>query len=114
MVAGARSLRRILTRQIPLKVVLYAALGRVLRITRPSEHRFAFERFYAQNPDPWGYRSRPYEQKKYDLTLTQILEQRKGTERALELGCSIGEFSNKLAPHFRELVAVDIAEEALN
>lgn len=70
-----------------------------------------FEARYAADPDPWGYRSSPYEQAKYAATLDAC-----GPgpfERALELGGSIGVFTALLAPRCRALVTIDAAPTAV-
>jgi hypothetical protein len=64
-----------------------------------------FERRYRDNPDPWGYTNSDYERRKYLATLAAC-----GTGpflRALELGGSIGVFSELLAPHCGELITLD-------
>lgn len=63
-----------------------------------------FEIFY-QRPDPWGYRTRWYEQRKRALLLAALHRAR--YRRGLELGCSIGETTAALAPRCAELVATD-------
>ncbi|HET7300237.1 MAG TPA: class I SAM-dependent methyltransferase, partial [Oleiagrimonas sp.] len=63
-----------------------------------------FEIFY-QRSDPWGYRTRWYEQRKRALLLAAL--HRLHYRRGLELGCSIGETTAALAPRCAELVATD-------
>lgn len=63
-----------------------------------------FEVFY-QQPDPWGYRTRWYEQRKRALLLAALHRPR--YRRGLELGCSTGETTAALAPRCAELVATD-------
>ncbi len=72
-----------------------------------------FEFRYRMRRDPWGYEISPYEQRKYQQTLSIL--PRAGYERALEVGCSIGVFTEKLAESglVREIVGVDISEAAL-
>ena len=69
-----------------------------------------FDRVYDRDPDPWGFRTRPYERAKYDATLKALGHPR--YRRALEVGCSIGEFTAMLAARVDELIAVDVAESA--
>jgi 2-polyprenyl-3-methyl-5-hydroxy-6-metoxy-1,4-benzoquinol methylase len=88
-------------------------LDRLNRSLRTGNKRFEFERLYLERADPWNFRSSPYEQRKYERTLARILEWRAGSERALELACSIGVFSKMLATHFEAVIASDISEEAL-
>jgi SAM-dependent methyltransferase len=70
-----------------------------------------FDRRYRANPDPWQYRSSPYERAKYTATLDAC-----GTgpfNSALELGGSIGIFSARLAPRCRALATVDYSRIAV-
>jgi SAM-dependent methyltransferase len=70
-----------------------------------------FERKYAEDADPWGYESSRYERDKYAATLAALPSRR--FARALELGCSIGVFSELLAPRCEQLVALDFSALAL-
>jgi cyclopropane fatty-acyl-phospholipid synthase-like methyltransferase len=70
-----------------------------------------FEARYRSNPDPWGYTSSPYEARKYAATLTACGAGR--FDSALELGCSIGVFSARLAGRCRSLMAIDGAPSAI-
>lgn len=74
----------------------------------PAEH---FERLYARSADPWGYLTSDYEREKYAATLAALPA---GTfARALEVGCSIGVFTQLLAPRCAHLSAIDFAPRAL-
>lgn len=69
-----------------------------------------FEALYRSDPDPWSYASSGYEHAKYERTLAAC-----GAgpfESALELGGSIGVFSELLAPRCRRLTTIDLAETA--
>ncbi len=82
-----------------------------LRRRRLSSRRW-LEDFYATTYDPFGFDSNPYEQGKFDDTLTAL-----GTgdfDRALEVGCAVGTFTERLAPRCRELVAIDVAQAAVD
>lgn len=70
-----------------------------------------FERKYEESPDPWGYCSSAYERSKYLDTLAALPPGR--FARALEVGCSIGVFSQMLAPRCDQLVALDFAPRAI-
>ena len=70
-----------------------------------------FDRLYAEAADPWGFASRPYERAKFDATLAALPDGPIGS--ALEVGCSIGVLSERLAPRCERLLAVDVAEAAL-
>lgn len=79
-------------------------------MTDPTSEQF-FEGLYARDGDPWRFASAPYERERYrrvvDLLGSRVYE------RAFEPGCSIGELTAMIAPHCRQLVAIDIAPTAV-
>jgi 2-polyprenyl-3-methyl-5-hydroxy-6-metoxy-1,4-benzoquinol methylase len=102
-----------LSGQVPPKVLLWGVLNTLNRSLRTGNRRFEFERLYLESPDPWNYRSSPYERQKYERVLACALKWRSASESALEVGCSIGVFSRMLAGHFDKVTAVDVSKEAL-
>ncbi len=70
-----------------------------------------FERMYTGSADPWGFATRWYERRKYDLTLAALPRPR--FANALEAGCSIGVFTADLATRCEQLLAVDTSAEAV-
>ncbi|WP_417374494.1 PIG-L family deacetylase [Glutamicibacter protophormiae] len=70
-----------------------------------------FEEKYAHRADPWGVDTRWYERRKRDLTAAVL--PRPHYERALELGCGTGAFTQILADRAGDLVAVDASAHAL-
>ena len=70
-----------------------------------------FENLYAESLDPWGFETSEYERRKYERTLGVLAHRR--FRRALEVGCSIGVFTEMLAPLCHELLAVDVSEKAI-
>jgi SAM-dependent methyltransferase len=64
-----------------------------------------FERRYQDEPDPWGFASSEYEQRKYDLTMASLPLRRYG--RAFEPGCAIGELTRRLAARCDVVEAMD-------
>lgn len=78
---------------------------------RQSRAATAFERQYERDSDPWGYESNAYEHAKYETTLAALPRARYGT--ALEIGCSIGVLTARLAERCEHLLAIDFAETAL-
>ncbi len=73
----------------------------------PVEH---FERLARESADPWDYETSDYEQGKYRRTLEFLPE---ATGATLEIGCSIGVFTEMLAPRCASLLAVDFSPTAL-
>jgi SAM-dependent methyltransferase len=70
-----------------------------------------FERLYERDADPWRYRSSPYEERKHAATVASLALPRYA--KALDLGCSIGVLSQRLAALCDEVVAVDTSMRAL-
>lgn len=71
-----------------------------------------FEALYARSPDPWDFEASAYEDAKYAATLNALPRPR--YSRALEVGCSIGVLTRRLAARCDELVAIDPAARALD
>lgn len=70
-----------------------------------------FSRLYEESQDPWDFQSSSYEAAKYEASLRAL--PREKYENALEIGCSIGVFTAKLASRCARLLAVDISERAV-
>jgi glycosyltransferase involved in cell wall biosynthesis/peptidoglycan/xylan/chitin deacetylase (PgdA/CDA1 family) len=85
---------------------------RLLRLRwnkKASKRQAYWEKVFAA-PDPWQYES-AYEQRKYAQTLSLLEGQT--SERALELACAEGFFTQLLAPKVGHLTAADISHRAL-
>lgn len=70
-----------------------------------------FEALYAADSDPWKFQTSDYERAKYEDTLAML--DRAGYRAALEIGCSIGVFTRKLAGRCRHVTATEPSERAL-
>ncbi|MGH3496237.1 MAG: class I SAM-dependent methyltransferase [Nocardioidaceae bacterium] len=70
-----------------------------------------FDALYAAADDPWGLASRPYEARKYALSVACLPRPR--YRRGFEPGCSIGILTAQLAGRCDELIAWDGAESAV-
>lgn len=77
-------------------------------MTVPGEY---FDQMYAANPDPWGFTTRWYEQRKYVMTLAALPAP--SYTRVLEVGCSIGVLTAQLARRSTSLTAMDPSAAAL-
>ena len=71
-----------------------------------------FDGLYGAAPDPWGFETSAYEAAKYDHTITALGAER--AARALEVGCSIGVLTQRLAGICDHLTATDLAQKALD
>jgi SAM-dependent methyltransferase len=74
----------------------------------PTEY---FEARYANNPDPWNYRTSAYEQEKYAATVAALPEPR--FRRGFDIGCANGILTQQLAKRCEQLLAIDAVETAL-
>ncbi len=81
------------------------------RRSSPSARAAAFDRLYAGATDPWSYRGSPYERSKYAATVAAL--PRRQYRAGLEVGCSIGELSARLAGRCRRLVGIDASAVAI-
>jgi SAM-dependent methyltransferase len=70
-----------------------------------------FDAMYAASPDPWGFQTRWYEQRKHAISV-DMLPGRRYAE-AFEPGCSIGVLTEMLAPRCDHLLSCDLADAAV-
>jgi len=70
-----------------------------------------FKSVYDANDDPWNFETSAYEAQKYKVTIDSLPKNH--YENALEIGCSIGVFTQLLAQRCDRLLATDISEKAL-
>jgi cyclopropane fatty-acyl-phospholipid synthase-like methyltransferase len=77
-----------------------------------STKRAYFEEMYEGDNDPWGFETRPYERRKYALTVASLPEPHYGA--VYEPGCSIGVMTELLAQRCDRLLASDIIPTALD
>jgi len=71
-----------------------------------------FDALYAADPDPWAFETSDYERAKYQATVDALGAHHYRT--ALEVGCSIGVLTERLAPHCDWLLGIDASALALN
>jgi cyclopropane fatty-acyl-phospholipid synthase-like methyltransferase len=79
------------------------------RLSRPPNY---FASLYARNPDPWDFAASAYEREKYDATIAALCARR--FDSVLEIGCSIGVLTARLAGHCNRLLAIDVVDSALD
>jgi len=71
-----------------------------------------FDALYAGDPDPWKFTTSAYEDAKYAATLAALPRARYAN--AVEVGCSIGVLTERLAARCDRLLATDVAQAALD
>ncbi|HEA29186.1 MAG TPA: methyltransferase domain-containing protein [Leeuwenhoekiella sp.] len=69
-----------------------------------------FDTLYQKQEDPWNFEHSTYENDKYNKTLEVLNPAYKSV---LEIGCSVGVLTEKLAARCTKLLAVDISEKPL-
>lgn len=70
-----------------------------------------FRNVYQRKRDPWGFESSEYERNKYEETLRALPDAR--YRCGLEVGCSIGVLTRRLAERADDLLGLDVSERAL-
>ena len=78
---------------------------------RPRLGAAFFDDLYARDADPWDFETSRYEAAKYEQTIAALEGRRFAT--GLEVGCSIGVLTERLAEQCDDLLAIDVAESAL-
>ena len=76
-----------------------------------SHRQEYFDQLYETSEDPWNYHDSDYERAKYDATLQAL--PRPHYTSGIEVGCSVGILSGKLAPLCKDFLAVDLSEQAI-
>lgn len=70
-----------------------------------------YDRVWSET-DPWGFDNSEFEQARFERQIT-LLEDR-SYERVLEIGCGAGRFTRMLARFSSSVVAVDVAQKAID
>lgn len=98
----------------PLHALLHAVRPVVGRFLACIPLRWTFEVFYLFSADPWDYWRSQFETDRYRRTLDLLRDVPVKDSRILEVGCSVGAFTRRLADlDPREVLAVDISSVAL-
>lgn len=71
-----------------------------------------FDDLYRADPDPWRFETSAYEAGKYDATITALPALRYAA--AVEIGCSIGVLTARLAARAETVLGIDIAQAAID
>ena len=72
----------------------------------------SFEAQYRARRDPWNFAGSPYEQHRYTVAMAMLPQPR--YRRGFEPGCSIGEFTVRLAARCDSLIAIDCSPTAVS
>ena len=93
---------------IPRDHAIRHLVRRVLPTPANGPGRGYFERWDRRSEDPWGHVASPVEHERYRWTLATLSGRR--FRSALEVGCSLGVFTEMLAEHCDDVLGVDISE----
>ncbi|SRR6266478_862091 len=70
-----------------------------------------FEDLYGKSPDPFDFETSAYEDAKYQNTVSTL--PRAHYKQAVDIGCSIGVLTSRLAEKCGSLLGLDISQQAL-
>jgi len=104
---------KVLSLKAPPRSLVYSARNKINVWLGNADRRFVFEKLYLEHGDIWNYETSDYERTKYRRTMDCIVAQRSSNASVLEVGCSIGVFTELLAAQFEQVTAIDISQEAL-
>jgi len=116
LVWAYRGLRRLLRHVGPLRSAYYFWLVfKEYLHADPIRARRDYEQQYENAVDPYHFDTSPKERERLQSALRMLDDLRGGErfERALEVGCSIGTFTQMLWPRCESLLAVDFSPVAL-
>jgi SAM-dependent methyltransferase len=102
-------------RDIGLFLISARSDARLAALRRATASAAAFDRLYADSPrnDPWAATlpQYQYQRRKYDALLRLLPKQ--SYRRALDLGCGLGLFTERLARCAEQVVGIDISAVAI-
>lgn len=70
-----------------------------------------FDALYSTDSDPWKFETSKYEANKYAATISALAKPR--YRSGLEIGCSIGVLTEKLASRCEDLLSIDVSKLAI-
>jgi len=104
------NLRRFGRGEIDLRAAAIGIWGSICRRLGLREFGRAYFAHVYRHADPWNYESSPYEQRKYAVLLAEL--PRSPYDHILEIGCSIGVFTEMLTRRGKQVTGVDISGKA--
>jgi len=112
-IRALKLIAKVLSLKAPPRSLVYSARNKINVWLGNADRRFVFEKLYLEHGDIWNYETSDYERTKYRQTMDRIVALRSGSASVLEVGCSIGVFTELLAAQFEQVTATDISQEAL-
>jgi predicted TPR repeat methyltransferase len=108
--------RRLMNPNTSLRATILKLIGDAFPTLRQRRRQqrwsqAGWDQFYSEKEDPFGIEGNSYEQMKFAHML-EVLDRR--YERALEVGCSEGSFTELLSTRCDHLLAIDITQVAVD
>jgi ubiquinone/menaquinone biosynthesis C-methylase UbiE/uncharacterized protein YbaR (Trm112 family) len=72
-----------------------------------------FEQMYRDTGEPWSYSGRAAEVLRHEFVAAIALETCSDAARTLDLGCSVGQLSERLGKNFSQVVSLDVSPTAV-
>lgn len=113
MIRALKLIAKVLSLKAPPRSLVYSARNKINSWLGNADRRFEFEKRYLEHGDYWNYETSDYERAKYRQTMECIVALRSGSASVLEVGCSVGVFTELLAAQFEQVTAIDVSREAL-
>src|SRR3954467_12699914 len=108
-IRALKLIAKVLSLKEPPRSLVYSLRNKINVWLGNGDRRFIFEKLYLEHGDIWNYETSDYERTKYKQTMERILALRSGNASVLEVGCSIGVFTELLAGQFEHVTAIDIS-----
>jgi cyclopropane fatty-acyl-phospholipid synthase-like methyltransferase len=112
-IRALKLIAKVLSLKAPPRSLVYSARNKINLWLGNGDRRFEFEKRYLERGDYWNYETSDYERAKYRRTMDFIVALRSGNASVLEVGCSVGVFTELLAAQFEQVTAIDVSREAL-
>jgi SAM-dependent methyltransferase len=112
-IRALKLIAKVLSRKEPPRSLLYSARNKINVWLGNGDRRFVFEKLYLEQGDIWNYETSDYERAKYRQTMDRVVALRSDNASVLEVGCSVGVFTELLAAQFGQVTAIDVSREAL-
>jgi len=112
-IRALKLIAKVLSLKAPPRSLVYSARNKLNFWLGNGDRRFEFEKRYLEHGDYWNYETSDYERAKYRRTMDCIVALRSGNASVLEVGCSVGVFTELLAAQFEQVTAIDVSREAL-
>ncbi len=85
----------------------------MIRTDKKLEREEDFDRIYRSESEPWQYSARAVEVLRHEFLIRKAHSVIRSSERVLDVGCSLGQFTERLYGLAPEVFAIDLSPTAL-